>query len=63
MWCKVCNIETNEKVCPVCGTKTVEDIPVEIRWCKSCKIPIITINNQFKNIQCAVKLRNICLKI
>ena len=36
MWCKNCNIETNEKVCPVCGTGTVEDVPVEIYWCKEC---------------------------
>ncbi|MCR5103761.1 MAG: hypothetical protein K6B68_04830 [Eubacterium sp.] len=30
MWCKVCNMETNEHVCPVCGTNTVEDIPTEV---------------------------------
>ena len=41
MWCKKCNIETNEKACPVCGTGTVEDIPVEVYWCKECATPII----------------------
>lgn len=46
MWCKVCNMETNEKECPVCGTKTVEDIPTEVHWCKNCKVPIIYEVNQ-----------------
>ena len=41
MWCKVCNIETNEKNCPVCGTETVEDIPIEIYWCNNCRVPVI----------------------
>ena len=29
MWCKNCNIETNETICPVCGSETIEDVPVE----------------------------------
>ena len=33
MWCKNCNIETNEKICPVCNLETVEDKPTEIYWC------------------------------
>lgn len=41
MWCKNCNLETNETHCPVCGNETAEDIPVEIFWCKNCSIPII----------------------
>lgn len=41
MWCKQCNIETNENICPVCGSSTVEDIPVEVFWCRDCSIPII----------------------
>ena len=41
MWCRKCNIETNEKLCPICGTETVEDLPVEIYWCKSCHTPVI----------------------
>ena len=45
MWCKNCNIETNEKVCPVCGTETVEDIPVEVYWCKDCTTPIIHLSS------------------
>jgi phosphoadenosine phosphosulfate reductase len=46
MWCKNCNIETNEKHCPICGSETVEDLPVEIYWCDDCRIPIIQITNQ-----------------
>ena len=41
MWCRNCNMETNEKYCPVCGEQTVEDLPTEIYWCKNCKVPII----------------------
>ena len=40
MWCKNCNIETNEELCPVCGTKTIEDIPTEVYWCEACEIPV-----------------------
>lgn len=41
MWCRKCNMETNEKVCPVCGTETVDDIPTQVYWCKECQAPII----------------------
>ncbi|SDF48763.1 phosphoadenosine phosphosulfate reductase family protein [Eubacterium pyruvativorans] len=41
MWCKNCNIETNEKNCPVCGEETVEDTPTEVYWCKECHIPVM----------------------
>ena len=30
MWCKTCNIETNEDYCPICNTKTIEDIQAKI---------------------------------
>ena len=51
MWCKTCNIETNEKVCPICGSETVEDLPVEVYWCNHCKKPIIqTVNQADKGI-------------
>lgn len=46
MWCRNCNIETNDDICPVCGEITVEDIPVEVYWCKSCNTPIIQNINQ-----------------
>lgn len=46
MWCKNCNIETNATLCPICGETTVEDLPIEIRWCEHCKTPIINEQNQ-----------------
>ncbi len=54
MWCKSCNIETTKDKCPVCGTKTVEDIPVEIYWCPTCRIPIIKEANQVDKGICPV---------
>lgn len=51
MWCRNCNIETNEEKCPICGEKTIEDLPTEVYWCKTCRIPIIqTINQADKGI-------------
>lgn len=48
MWCKSCNIETNEEKCPVCGNDTVsdEDITTKIYWCRRCNIPVIQRVNQ-----------------
>ncbi len=46
MWCKNCNIETNEDICPICGEVTVEDIPVEVYWCDNCKTPVVQNVNQ-----------------
>ena len=41
MWCKNCNIETNEKNCPICGEETVGDIPTEVYWCENCHVPVM----------------------
>ena len=41
MWCKTCNIETTEELCPICGAATVEDIPSEVFWCDSCSTPVL----------------------
>ena len=41
MWCRKCNIEVNQKICPVCGEDTVEDVPVEVYWCSSCRVPVL----------------------
>ena len=46
MWCKNCNIETNEKKCPICCEETVEDYPTEVYWCNDCKVPIMQEVNQ-----------------
>lgn len=52
MWCKNCNIETNDEICPICGEITVEDIPAEIYWCACCKTPIIQNVNQADKGMC-----------
>lgn len=54
MWCRNCNIETNESLCPICGGITEEDIPVTIYWCKNCNIPVIQIMNQTDKGLCPV---------
>lgn len=54
MWCKNCNIETNESKCPVCGTETIEDLPVEIYWCEDCKVPVIQTVNQADKGVCPI---------
>ncbi len=54
VWCKNCNIETKEKYCPICGAETIEDLPVEIYWCRHCKIPIIQVMNQIDKGICPV---------
>ena len=41
MWCRNCNIETKENICPVCGAETAEDMPVEVLWCKNCRVPVL----------------------
>lgn len=54
MWCKNCNIETNENKCPICSTETVEDIPNEVYWCTDCCIPAIQDINQIDKGVCPV---------
>lgn len=49
MWCKNCNIETNEEKCPICGEKTVEDYPTEVYWCDNCRVPVMQEVNQADN--------------
>lgn len=58
MWCKNCNIETNEKSCPICNSETVEDLPVEIYWCADCKIPVIQVSNQADKGICPICGKN-----
>ena len=54
MWCKNCNIETNEYLCPICGTKTVEDIPTEVYWCDECEVPVLQETNRADRGMCPV---------
>jgi hypothetical protein len=46
MWCRVCEIETTETVCSVCGYPTINDNlgsvdNTVVHYCKSCSTPII----------------------
>lgn len=52
MWCEYCNHETSQYICELCGKKTVEVIPVEIHWCKNCKVPVIKYVNDSTNSFC-----------
>ena len=54
MWCKQCNLETNESLCPVCGSETIEDIPVEVYWCESCKIPLVHLSTAADKGTCPI---------
>ena len=54
MWCKNCNIETNDSICPVCGAETAEDLPVEVYWCDSCNIPLVHTANQIDKGICPI---------
>jgi len=46
VWCKKCNLETNESRCPLCCEPTVEDTPVAVYWCKHCRTPIVQTETQ-----------------
>lgn len=62
MWCRDCNLETNEKTCPICGRATEEDTPAEVMWCNECRVPIIRqVNAQGKEICpiCGQKIRHL----
>ena len=41
MWCPNCNIREENNNCSVCGDKTQMDIPTEVYFCHSCKVPVI----------------------
>lgn len=54
MWCKQCNFETNENACPVCGSETADDLPVEIYWCKECSVPVIHLSTAADKGTCPI---------
>ena len=54
MWCKNCNMETRDQVCPICGQPTFEDTPTEIYWCKKCRVPIIQEPKQVNRGYCPI---------
>ena len=60
MWCRTCNIETNEIVCPICGTETEKDFPSEVYWCNCCEVPVLqTVNQADKGVcpRCGSKMK------
>lgn len=52
MWCKNCNIETNEEKCRVCGRETNDDAQTEIYWCNHCRTPVIQETNRTDKETC-----------
>ncbi len=48
MWCKKCKRESNYEKCEICDSDTEKEIPQEIYWCDSCKVPIIKNANESK---------------
>lgn len=46
MWCRNCCTETSYEHCPICNSKTVEDIPSEVFWCSHCRVPILQLVTQ-----------------
>lgn len=52
MWCKICNRETHESVCELCKNSTEHDIPLEVYWCKECRVPIIKYANEITRDIC-----------
>lgn len=54
MWCRKCNIETNEDLCPICGNETVEDIPTEVYWCANCEVPVLQVITQADKGLCPI---------
>lgn len=52
MWCKVCGIDTTEKICPTCGAITEAEAQKEIHWCGHCKIPVIVEKDSLDTNHC-----------
>ncbi len=45
MWCRPCNIETNQNECPRCGNKTEVEVPVQVKEPVLTDYPmLVTIN-------------------
>lgn len=52
MWCKICNAETKENTCDICGSVTEEYKPFEVYWCSHCKTPVIKAVNAIDKSVC-----------
>jgi len=66
MWCRNCNIQTNEDKCPICGGKTEEGVPTSAYWCDNCQIPVIKEEGKGNADKCPIcggKLRYLTVDI
>ena len=66
MWCRNCNIETKESICPICGAATIEDTPVEVLWCSNCRVPVLKeLSQTDKDIcpRCGKKMKHMAADI
>ena len=41
MYCVKCDRVTDGPVCPVCGRKTIDEVPHAAYWCDGCRAPVI----------------------
>jgi phosphoadenosine phosphosulfate reductase len=51
-WCKKCNRQAFAAKCDLCGSKTEEDLPIEIYGCPECRVPIIKVINAIDKDVC-----------
>lgn len=49
MWCRPCNIETNQNECPRCGNKTEAEVPVQVKEPVLTDYPMLITINYPKN--------------
>ncbi|MBR2085583.1 MAG: phosphoadenosine phosphosulfate reductase family protein, partial [Oscillospiraceae bacterium] len=47
MWCEQCKHETPHQICELCGKETSVEPTTVIHWCKTCRIPVIHMENAF----------------
>ncbi len=64
MWCKFCNIETEELVCNTCGNPTTNEVEHLVYYCKDCNVPIISKqNSDSKFLVCPICQKKIKFKV
>ena len=51
-WCKNCRHETLKDKCELCGAETEQEIPLEVYWCSSCRVPLIKYATQIDRDIC-----------
>jgi phosphoadenosine phosphosulfate reductase len=51
-WCKKCRYEAEKEKCELCGAVTEQEVPLEVNWCSSCKIPVVKYANSLDRDFC-----------